>query len=106
MKVLAALKAIAAGERLWRMAHPVTRIKRKLNKRRARLGKPLLEINTPEEIDVMNGDQLQGIIRHILTTAGGGLVAAGTITEAQLIAIAGGVSALIGVAWSFWQKRA
>ena len=38
-------KAIKLGRVAWLAAKPVTRIKRKLNKRRAKKGKPLLEIN-------------------------------------------------------------
>lgn len=38
-------QAIKTGRAAWLMAKPITRVKRKLNKRRARKGKPLLEIN-------------------------------------------------------------
>lgn len=105
MSLLSAIRAVTAGERLWRMAHPVTRVKRALNKRRARHGKPLLEINTPEEVDIMNGQQIQGIVRHILTTLGGSLVTAGVVTEGQLETLIGALVIVGGVAWSCWQKR-
>lgn len=38
-------QAIKFGRMAWLAARPVTRIKKRLNKRRARKGKPLLEIN-------------------------------------------------------------
>ena len=46
-----------------------------------------------------------GVIRHALTAAGGGLIANGTITDSDLQAIVGGVIAVLGVAWSIYQKR-
>jgi hypothetical protein len=59
--------AIKAGTFLWKLATPITRVKRKLNKRRARLGKPLLEIN--EETDMLRtstGAGLGGILANVL----------------------------------------
>lgn len=53
----------------------------------------------------MSSEQLAGIIRHILTTLGGGLATKGLIDEAALSAIAGGIAALVGVAWSWWSKK-
>ena len=44
-------------------------------------------------------DVLSGIIRHVLTTAGGALVAAGYLTSDQWTTIAGALAVIIGVVW-------
>lgn len=49
------VSAIKAGTFLWKLAKPITRIKRRLNKRRSRLGKPLLEINEEGEVKALKG---------------------------------------------------
>jgi hypothetical protein len=46
-----------------------------------------------------------GVVRHILTAIGGGLIATGNVTEGDWQAIVGGVIAAIGVVWSILQKR-
>lgn len=46
-----------------------------------------------------------GIIRHALTTAGGALVAAGILDKGQTGAFVGAGMVLVGIAWSWWQKR-
>jgi hypothetical protein len=46
-----------------------------------------------------------GFVRHILTAAGGGLVANGTVTGSEWEAVVGGAVAIIGVIWSVVQKR-
>jgi hypothetical protein len=48
---------------------------------------------------------LQGLIRHVLTTVGGGLVASGAIGSSDLEAIIGGVLALFGIIWSVISKK-
>lgn len=48
-KILRAIKVIDTGEQVWRAIAPVNKVKRALNKRRARKGKPLLVINDDEE---------------------------------------------------------
>jgi hypothetical protein len=53
----------------------------------------------------MNADDVQGIIRHLLTTAGGALVTSGAITNGQLQDAIGAVMVLGGLAWSLYQKR-
>lgn len=53
----------------------------------------------------MNSTVIVGIIRHILTTLGGILVAKGQLDSANLETIAGGLSALVGVVWSVYDKR-
>lgn len=46
-----------------------------------------------------------GLIRHILTVAGGYLVAQGTLTSGDLTELIGGIVALVGVGWSVYAKR-
>lgn len=53
----------------------------------------------------MGWDDCQGIIRHVLTTAAGGLVANGTVTSDQAQQIIGGIMAILTIAWSLYQKR-
>ena len=50
-------------------------------------------------------DVVSGIIRHVLTTAGGALVAAGYLTSDQWTTIAGALAVIIGVVWSIISKR-
>ena len=51
-------------------------------------------------------DAILGVVRHGLTAAGGGLVAAGYLDAAGAQTAVGAVVALIGVIWSVWEKRA
>ena len=53
----------------------------------------------------MDTDTVLGIARHIMTTAGGGLIAAGYVTSDQWTAIVGGLLALGVTGWSMYQKR-
>ena len=48
---------------------------------------------------------LNGLIRHLLTTVGGSLVAKGYIGESELELTAGAIATLIGVIWSAIAKR-
>jgi len=48
---------------------------------------------------------LNGIVRHILTAAGGALVAKGMIGEGELELVVGAIITLAGVAWSAIAKR-
>jgi hypothetical protein len=52
----------------------------------------------------MNQETL-GIIRHLLTTVGGGLVTKGIISGSDLQDVAGAVAILIGVVWSVLHKQ-
>jgi hypothetical protein len=54
----------------------------------------------------MNAAVLGGLVRHILTVAGGYLVATGGIDEPTMIGAVGAIMTLLGVAWSFYQKKA
>lgn len=62
---------------------------------------------TPQETiaAVMNSESVLGIIRHIITTAGGALVANGTLEADQLNTGAGAVAVIIGLVWSIIAKR-
>ena len=47
-----------------------------------------------------------GIIRHVLTAAGGIAIATGYVTAGEVEVIVGAVVTLAGVAWSIWDKKA
>jgi hypothetical protein len=47
---------------------------------------------------------LAGAIRHVLTAAGGALAADGYVTTDQVNLYVGIIMAVLGVAWSVWQK--
>ena len=48
---------------------------------------------------------LNGIVRHILTAAGGALVARGSLAESELDLAVGAVITLAGIIWSAIAKR-
>lgn len=48
---------------------------------------------------------LNGIVRHILTAAGGALVTKGMLGEAQLELAVGAIVTLAGVVWSAIAKK-
>lgn len=50
-------------------------------------------------------EAILGVVRHGLTAAGGGLVASGVLDAAAAQTAVGAIVALIGVAWSVWEKR-
>jgi len=54
----------------------------------------------------MNTEAWLGLIRHVLTTAGGVLASKGVIESGQIETIVGALVVLIGVGWSVWAKRA
>ena len=54
----------------------------------------------------MNATIVQAIVRHLLTTVGGGFLMSFGITGGTLEAVVGAVSTLAGVAWSLYDKRA
>ena len=49
-------------------------------------------------------DIIGGVVRHIVTSAGGGLVAHGLINSDQLTQIAGASALIVGICWSAYQK--
>jgi hypothetical protein len=53
----------------------------------------------------MNIEKLSGIIRHILTFAGGWAVGKGYLEAEAVEAIIGGVVAVIGAVWSWKAKK-
>lgn len=53
----------------------------------------------------MNMTEVMGLVRHALTTFGGGLVASGYVSTEQWQQAVGGICVLIGIVWSFGQKR-
>ena len=53
----------------------------------------------------MNATIVQAIVRHLLTTVGGGFLMSFGITGGTLDAVVGALSTLAGVAWSLYDKR-
>ena len=53
----------------------------------------------------MNATIVQAIVRHLLTTVGGGFLMSFGITGTTLEAVIGALSTLVGVAWSLYDKR-
>lgn len=53
----------------------------------------------------MNATIVQAIVRHLLTTVGGGFLVSFGLAGATLDAVVGAVSTLAGVAWSIYDKR-
>lgn len=49
--------------------------------------------------------ELQGTIRHVLTTLGGMIASKGLIESADVDIVVGAIVALIGFAWSIYSKR-
>jgi hypothetical protein len=54
---------------------------------------------------MMNQSVILGIVRHVLTTAGGVLITKGVTDNAGVEAIVGGLVAAVGVVWSIFAKR-
>lgn len=53
----------------------------------------------------MSGEQISGIVRHVLTFGGGIAVGKGWVDEVTMTAIVGGVVTIVGAVWSFWAKK-
>jgi hypothetical protein len=53
----------------------------------------------------MNATIIQAIVRHLMTTVGGGFLMSFGITGTTLDAVVGAVTTLAGVAWSLYDKR-
>jgi hypothetical protein len=49
-------------------------------------------------------DQIAGVVRHVLTSFGGALVAGGYLTSEEWTAVAGALAVLIGIVWSILVK--
>jgi len=54
---------------------------------------------------MVNGKQLLGIIRHILTFGGGVLMAKGMLSEGMVSDVVGAIMTLIGTIWSIYSKE-
>lgn len=54
---------------------------------------------------MLSQDEILGIIRHVLTSAGGALVTTGWATNGQVQDAVGALMVLGGIAWSIYQKR-
>ena len=53
----------------------------------------------------MTKEQIQGIVRHVLTFVGGILVLQGVVEESLINELIGGVVALAGTLWSVFSKK-
>ena len=53
----------------------------------------------------MSKEKLLGIVRHILTFVGGGLVLLGYTDDAMIQELIGGTIALVGTVWSILNKK-
>ena len=54
----------------------------------------------------MNWAMIWGLLRHLLTTGGGVLVADGYVTNDELTTVVGAIGIVGGVIWSLIQKKA
>jgi hypothetical protein len=50
-------------------------------------------------------EQVQGLVRHVLTFAGGLLMTRGLVDDAIITEIIGGAVTLVGGVWSFLAKK-
>ena len=50
----------------------------------------------------MNSEQVSGLIRHTLTTAGGAGLA---VAEDDLARLGSALAVILGILWSWWVKR-
>ena len=53
----------------------------------------------------MTKEQIQGLVRHVLTFVGGILVLQGVVEESLINELIGGVVALAGTLWSIFSKK-
>ena len=52
----------------------------------------------------MSFEIIGGLVRHVLTVAGGALVTTGYIATSEVEGIVGALMVLIGTVWSVWKK--
>ena len=50
-------------------------------------------------------DSIKSLIRHILSAAGGFLVAKGVVSADQLPEVVGAVITIVAAAWGVWSKK-
>jgi uncharacterized membrane protein len=53
----------------------------------------------------LSNEQIQGLIRHTLTSIGGALVLLGLMQEGVVTEIVGGVMTAVGYVWSYLNKN-
>lgn len=53
----------------------------------------------------LTGPVVLGVLRHVLTAAGGALAANGVLEAAQIETAVGAALTLAGIAWSAWEKK-
>ena len=53
----------------------------------------------------MKKEQVLGLLRHILTFAGGVVIAKGLVEESLYTELVGGLVALVGTVWSIVSKK-
>ena len=53
----------------------------------------------------MKRDQVEGVIRHGITTIGGFLIAKGFIDEVILTEVIGAALSIVGIVWSIINKK-
>lgn len=54
---------------------------------------------------MLTQEQIYGILRHVLTTAGGALVAKGVVDEGMMLEGVGIVMSIVGFVWSYVAKK-
>ena len=84
--------------KIWILVRPIQRIKKALNKRRARLGKPLLKTG-----DIKMNEQVQTILRSVLKVVGTYFATKGYIDGTEVEAAVGAVVVLLGLVWSAYE---
>lgn len=56
-------------------------------------------------LDLFSSDEMDGVMRHVLSSAGGGLIAQGVLNTNQWTLISGGVMAGLSVLLSIANKK-
>jgi hypothetical protein len=69
------------------------------------IGGFFVSYNIYNKNDIMKKEEVLGIVRHLLTFIGGGVVAKGIVDESQVLEIIGAIMTLVGSVWSVADKR-
>jgi hypothetical protein len=69
------------------------------------IGGFFVSYNIYNKNDIMKKEEVLGIVRHLLTFIGGGVVAKGIVSDSQLFEISGSIMTIIGSIWSVADKR-
>lgn len=67
--------------------------------------RPLRQVAEPRKDSIMTKEQIEGIVRHILTFGGGFLIAAGYLDAETWATVTGAVVSLAGAIWSYVAKQ-